>query len=136
MGYTTKQGENIINLLKSTGGEHLTADEISLMLSERGCAVGKSTVYRRLEKLVENGSVRRFIIDEGKRACYQYVGESCKNHYHLRCDKCGKLLHVDCDYLDKVADHILEHHGFVMNGEKTVIYGTCPECREKEGNDE
>ena len=52
MGYNTKQGELILNLLKSSGGRHLTAEDISHILGERGCPVGKATVYRHLEKML------------------------------------------------------------------------------------
>ena len=93
MGYNTKQGELILNLLKSSGGRHLTAEDISHILGERGCPVGKATVYRHLEKMLREGSVRKFVLHDGESACYQYVGDSadCCNHYHLKCSECGKL---------------------------------------------
>ena len=129
MGYITQQGERIAGLLKSAAGEHMTADEIARRLSDGGEAVGKSTVYRWLDKLVEQGTVRRFSGDKSESACYQYTGDSaCRNHYHLKCSVCGRLLHVDCEYLDRVAEHILDHHGFVLSEEKTVLYGVCAEC--------
>ena len=56
MGYNTKQGELITSLLKSSGGRHLTAEDISHILGERGCPVGKATVYRHLEKMLREGS--------------------------------------------------------------------------------
>ncbi len=130
VGYNTKQGERIAALLKSAEGEHLTADEIARRLLDNGEAVGKSTVYRWLEKQVGQGTVRRFAGDKNESACYQYTGGTeCKNHYHLKCSVCGRLLHVDCEFLDQVAEHILEHHGFVLSEEKTVLYGVCADCR-------
>lgn len=133
MGYNTKQKEQITALLRSANGVHLTADDIVSKLSESGISVGKSTVYRQLEKLIEQGIVRRFFVEEGVSACYQFVGENagCTEHYHLKCSVCGKLLHVECEYLDKVASHIFEHHGFVISNEKTVLYGVCENCRQE-----
>lgn len=134
MSYNTKQRELIFELLKENGGGHMTAEEVANRLAENGNAVGKSTVYRYLDKLVESGEVRKYIVDEGISACYQYVGHSdrCNSHYHLKCSQCGALLHVECDYLDKVGEHVLEHHGFKMSNEKTVLYGTCVNCRKRE----
>lgn len=130
MGYNTVQGERIISLLKGSAGEHLTADEIFRRLADGGTAVGKATVYRWLDKLVMRGMVRQFSGEKNESACYQYTGGlKCDNHYHLKCFVCGRLLHVDCVYLDKVAEHILDIHGFVLNEEKTTLYGICADCK-------
>lgn len=133
MGYNTKQGELIFGLLRESGGRHMTAEDISRSLSENGFKVGKATVYRHLEKLISDGKVRKFVLHDGESACYQFVGDSgeCCNHYHLKCSRCGKLLHVECDFLDEVAKHIFEHHGFTLSEENTVLYGVCADCAEE-----
>lgn len=131
--YITRQGEAVLSLLKSEAGRHFTADEIVKKLSENGKSVGKATVYRHLDKLIKSGLVRKYIVDEGISSCYEYIGDvnECTKHYHLKCSKCGELLHVSCEYLDEVSRHILEHHGFLISSEKTVLYGVCEKCREK-----
>ncbi|MGN0545214.1 MAG: Fur family transcriptional regulator [Acutalibacteraceae bacterium] len=138
MGYNTKQGDLISALLRESRGEHLTAEDIARALEVRGCAVGRSTVYRHLEKLTREGSVRKFVLHDGESACYQFVGDGhhCRDHYHLKCSECGKLLHVECSYLDKLAAHVLEHHGFTLSAENTVLYGICAECAERKNNEE
>lgn len=130
--YTTKQGELVLSVLRSEPGRHFTADDIMRVLSSDGKSVGKATVYRHLEKLIKAGAVRKYIIDEGSSACYEYIAENhgCHEHYHLKCSQCGSLLHVRCEYLDEVSQHIFEHHGFVISPEKTVLYGLCDNCRE------
>lgn len=129
MAYNTRQRELILGVLKSSNS-HLTAQDIIVKLNSSGLSVGSATVYRYLDKLVESGEVRKYIIEEGKSSCYQYIGneKDCTEHYHLKCSECGKLLHVECDYLDKVESHIFEHHGFSLNSSKTVLYGVCAEC--------
>lgn len=49
--------------------------------------VGKSTVYRCLDRLVSQGRARRYFLGDGARACYQYVdGQgACREHFHLKC---------------------------------------------------
>lgn len=130
--YTTKQGELILSLLKNEPGRHFTADDIIKVLSDSGKSVGKATVYRHLDKLIKAGRVRKYIVDEGSSACFEYLGDnvSCHQHYHLKCSSCGQLLHVKCEYLDEVSSHIFEHHGFTVSPEKTVLYGVCEHCRE------
>ena len=136
MGYNTKQGDLILRLIRENGGRHLTAEDIVRRLADSGCAVGKSTVYRHLERLTREGTVRRFVLHDGESACYQFAGDGCCNHYHLKCSRCGRLLHVECEYLDKVSELIYEHHGFTLSEENTVLYGLCADCAGKEKPDE
>lgn len=127
--YNTKQGETLLRFLKENSSRHFTAAEIETQLAITGEKLGKATVYRRLDRLVEEGLVRRFVADDAKSCCYQYIGdEHCKEHFHLKCYKCGELLHVECDYLDKMQAHIFEHHGFTVDREKITICGVCEKC--------
>mgnify|MGYP000986790659 CR=1 FL=1 len=128
--YRTKQKEYILNFLEKNQDQHLTADAILEYLKQNNTPVGKSTVYRYLDVLVNQGVVRKYIVEEGKSACYQYVEDSddCKEHFHLKCNECGKLLHVECDHLSGIDGHILEHHKFKVDNSKTVFYGVCGDC--------
>ncbi|MBQ8613885.1 MAG: transcriptional repressor [Ruminiclostridium sp.] len=133
MGYKTKQGERILETLIRNEDRHLTAEEICVLLKEEGAAVGTATVYRNLEKLVAEGTIRRYRLDEGESACYQYIGDgSCHEHFHLKCLGCGEVIHLECDYLDELNSHLLEHHSFHLDRTKIVLYGLCCECRNKE----
>ncbi len=128
--YKTKQKELILSYLKSCPSPHVTAGDIAAHLKNSGNPVGVATVYRQLEKLTEAGLVRRYSLDEG--ACFQYVGGgNCREHFHLKCLRCGRLIHTDCEFLSEVAPHILEHHGFLVDNSRTVMYGICRECREE-----
>lgn len=128
--YKTRQRSQVLNCLIDNKAKHLTADEIAVILKEQGTEVGKTTVYRTLEKLVEDGSVRKYLCEEGKSACFQYVDDSeeCHLHFHLKCVKCGKLIHLECDYLSDLEKHISEHHKFAVDNTKTVLYGVCEDC--------
>ncbi|MDE6725590.1 MAG: transcriptional repressor [Ruminiclostridium sp.] len=128
--YKTRQRLQVLNCLIDNKAKHLTADEIAVILKEQGADVGKTTVYRTLEKLVEEGSVRKYLCEEGKSACFQYVDDSgeCHLHFHLKCVKCRKLIHLECDYLSDLEKHICEHHKFTVDNTKTVLYGICEDC--------
>ena len=130
--YKTKQSEALLRFFEENPNRHFTAAEIEQGLSGCGEKLGKATVYRRLERLVDEGRVRRFLCDE-KSCCYQFAGgEECKNHYHLKCLKCGELLHVECNFLDEMQAHVLEHHGFLVDTEKITLCGVCEKCRKNE----
>ena len=128
--YRTRQRAEIINYLEAHAGSHLTTEEILAALPN----VGRSTVYRMLESLVKDGTVRRFAGEAGRSACFQYVGEtgSCHEHFHLKCTDCGKVIHLECEKLTECSAHILEEHGFRTDLARTLIYGRCLECSRKE----
>ena len=128
--YQTRQGELILDYLASLSGDHVTAAGIAGHFERQKPSIGKTTVYRHLEKLTSEGQVRRYFLDGGNSACYQYVNSNgaCKTHFHLKCESCGELFHLNCDLLDDVAGHVQKKHRFVINPLKTVFYGTCKQC--------
>lgn len=128
--YNTRQKEYILEYLRAHAHGHVSVGDILTHLRESGREVGTTTVYRYLDRLCRSGEVRKYWIDETSGACYQYITDrhGCAEHFHLKCTKCGKLLHVDCAYLGEVGDHIGAHHGFRVDRSKTVFYGVCNDC--------
>jgi len=131
--YKTRQREVILEFLKEQGDKHVTIDEVLSHLREKGISIGRTTIYRYMEKLTESGTLRKYFLEEGLGACYQFVGEhsKCNSHFHLKCVKCGVLLHVECNYLAGADKHILEEHGFEVDNTKTVFYGWCEKCKQE-----
>lgn len=132
--YKTKQRAVILECLKDNLEKSYTVDAIVELLKDRGEPVGRTTVYRYIDCLVESGSVRKFISDNGKSATYQFVEHcgDCFEHMHLKCIKCGKLEHLGCDFMSGVCGHIMEHHNFKVDNSKTTIFGICADCMKKE----
>ena len=133
--YRTRQQAELLRYLEQTAGEHRTAAEIWAHFAKSPKPIGMATIYRHLDSLVAEGVVRRYQMDSGDRACFQFVQEQghCACHFHCKCEACGALLHMDCDELREIGDHLLARHGFLWNAGKTVFYGLCAACREKEG---
>jgi Fur family ferric uptake transcriptional regulator len=132
--YHTRQGQCILDYMKSLKGAHVTINQVVRHFEDTEDAVGQTTVYRQLEKLAAGGKIRKYILGDGKSACYQYIDGAminegkCRDHFHLKCEICGKLIHADCDVLDKIERHLLRSHDFQLNLLKTVFYGTCKNC--------
>ncbi len=132
--YHTKQRTQILQYLIDHKDGHVTADQITRHLRSQECSIGKATVYRYLDRLVSQGQVRKFLLEEGASACYQYVEEpgQCQEHFHLKCVTCGALIHLHCDYLSQLGQHIAQEHGFLIDSSRTVFYGQCAACRNRE----
>lgn len=129
--YRTKQKSLILSCVTETAGRHFTADDIADMLDARGTHVGKATVYRHLDRLLAEGEIKKYTLGDKTGACYQYNGKNTCEHFHLKCTYCGKLIHADCTFLDRLSEHISEHHGFSVDGSRTVFYGLCSDCCDK-----
>ncbi|MDE6777420.1 MAG: transcriptional repressor [Oscillospiraceae bacterium] len=132
-GYKTKQKEKILQYLTSHPSKHITAQEISMHMNAEGTPIGTATIYRYLDQLVTDGTIRKYIIDSRTGACFEYLPHTdktaCERHFHLKCMQCEKLYHVTCEHLCELELHILEHHGFQIDQSKTVLYGICETCR-------
>lgn len=124
--YNTKQREAILQYILSLGNVHVTAAQIAKHFTN--LPVGRTTIYRHLDRLTEEGTLRRYTGDSG--ACYQYIGsgDCCGTHFHLKCESCGKLEHLECETLSQIEKHVLCEHAFMVNAQKTVLYGKCGDC--------
>ena len=129
--YNTKQGEIIFNYILSLSGSHVTAAQILEHFTKEGIPIGRTTIYRHLEKLTESGKLRKYITDGISGACYQHLDhrEGCRAHLHLKCESCGELQHIDCGVLSEMQQHVFDNHDFHVNLMKTVLYGKCAKCQ-------
>lgn len=133
MHYNTKQKQAVTELLKSVSPAHLTIEEAEQALKDQGIAVGSTTVYRTLEQLTRDGSVRKYLTGNTP-ACYQWAEECEREHcYHLICTCCGKLQHLNCEAVDRLFEHIFQEHHFSPDRSRTALYGLCENCRKNNG---
>ncbi len=130
--YKTKQREILIHYLESVPGVHITAGDVADHFRKQGSAIGQSTIYRQLESLVDEGLLNKYIIDGNSPACFEYIGTDCHAEaepcFHCKCEKCGKLIHLHCDELEEIQEHLYAEHRFRLDPLRTVFYGLCDEC--------
>ena len=140
MGYNTRQREALLTYLSNAPGRHITVADVCAHFHERGETIGTTTVYRQLERLVDEGLVSKYILDGNTPACFEYVGAQAHRRggrgqacFHCKCERCGRLIHMQCDELEGIGAHLYEHHGFALNPMRTVFYGVCGDCRAADG---
>lgn len=128
MGYKTGKRELILELLSRDADASYTIEEIACAVTDGG--QGKSTVYRLVSELVEEGCVRRLSDGRTRHTSYQYVGdEHCHRHLHLKCKGCGRLIHLDEGISRSFERKILLVGGFEIE-EGSFLFGKCRECTE------
>lgn len=136
-GYATVSRKKILDFLKQSSNRTVTAAEIGAYLKEQDSEVNITTIYRYLDKLEREGTVMKYVAEKGSQAGYQYVelGHRCEEHLHLKCMECGRIIHLECAFMEEIAEHIRKDHGFLLQCKNSILYGTCGECRRREGKD-
>ena len=132
--YNTKARQEISDFLKQNGTTAVSAADICQHLQSIGNSVNPTTVYRYLDRLCAEKTIIKYIAEKGEKAVYQYSGQKkqCSEHLHLKCTQCGRILHLDCGFMQEFQAHLREHHDFELQCEGSVLYGLCSDCRKKQ----
>ena len=122
MSYNTKQKEEILDIISKQRKEFTIKD-----IHDKLETVGLTTIYRLVDKLVEEGKINKRI-GKDNITYYQYL-EECEhtNHFYLRCDNCGDMKHIDCDCIEDLSNHIFKEHNFTSD-KNIIINGLCNKC--------
>lgn len=133
MPYSTKQHQAVLHCLEQRPEEAMTAADLADSLRRAGSPVGLATIYRQLEKLERAGLVHKVNTEEG--AFYQYCDHPSAAHdcFLLRCEACGRIVHLDCSHLQDLYRHLEAEHHFRIDPRRTVLTGLCQLCAEEEG---
>ncbi len=103
---------------------HPTADEIYKALEGKFPNMSVATVYNNLRVFKEVGLVKELTYGDASSR-FDYV---TSQHYHVICEKCGKIVDFHYGGLEKLEDEAAKATGFVINSHRLEIYGVCPEC--------
>ena len=121
----TRQRLLVANALAASG-RRLTAEQLYRSLRRRGPAIGRATVFRTLETLVEAGVARRLELDGH---VYAYVACLPAHHHHIACTRCGRVEEIDEAYVAPIAERLAAEMGFEIDDARLDFYGRCATCR-------
>lgn len=122
--YNTKQKNVILDTIK----KHHHDFTIKEIYEELNHSIGLTTIYRYVDKLVSSGRLSKNI-GKDNTTYYLYL-EECnhENHFYLKCEQCGQMIHVDCDCIEELSNHIKNDHNFKLSKEHIIISGICDKC--------
>lgn len=121
----TRQRLLVANAL-AAAGRRLTADQLYRSLRRREPAIGRATVFRTLETLVDAGVARRLELDGH---VYAYVACLPAHHHHIACTACGRVEEIDEAYVTPIARRLAREMGFEIDDARLDFYGRCATCR-------
>ena len=102
---------------------HFAADDLYLLMKKKKSSVSRATVYNTLELLEQcNLLTKRNFGDKVTR--YESKTKR-KNHDHLICSKCGKIVEFNNSKLNKIISEIAEENGFEFTDYSMNIFVKC-----------
>ena len=123
----TPQRHAILEYLISSES-HPTADDIYKALEGDFPNMSVATVYNNLRVFRNAGLIKELTYGDASSR-FDFV---TSHHYHVICEKCGKIVDFLYPGLDEV-EHLASHvTGFKVENHRMEIYGSCPECASKE----
>lgn len=108
------------------GHQHLNHTELLERAQQRHAAIGRATVYRTVELMVELGLIHvTYLGDAGQRFVIPIHG----HHHHMVCNECGAVTDVEECHFSSALAAISRETGFAIDSHLVELYGLCPACQ-------
>lgn len=125
----TPQREATVLVLLEKESEHLSAEEIYMLVKQKSPDIGLATVYRTLEILTELEITDKVNFNDGL-ARYDLRKEGAQHfHHHLLCIKCGSVQEIEEDLLFDVERVVETRFNFQVTDHRLTFHGICDKCQ-------
>ncbi|HEX7065564.1 MAG TPA: Fur family transcriptional regulator [Bacillales bacterium] len=135
----TPQREATVRVLLENEEDHLSAEDVYLLVKDKAPEIGLATVYRTLELLTELKVVDKINFGDGVSR-YDLRKEGADHfHHHLVCMECGAVDEIQDDLLGDVEKVVERDWHFQIKDHRLTFHGICYRCvekKEKENGDQ
>lgn len=126
----TPQREATVRVLLENEEDHLSAEDVFLLVREKSPDIGLATVYRTLELLNELNVVDKIQFGDGVSR-YDLRQEGAAHfHHHLVCIECGAVDEIQEDLLEDVEAIVEKKWNFKIKDHRLTFHGVCHRCQE------
>ncbi|HZW68662.1 MAG TPA: Fur family transcriptional regulator [Pseudogracilibacillus sp.] len=126
----TPQREATLTVLLEREEDHLSAEEIFLLVKDKAPEIGLATVYRTLDLLTELEVVDKISFGDGVSR-YDLRKEGIDHfHHHLVCMECGSVEEIIEDLLVDVEKIVEDRWQFEVKDHRLTFHGICKNCQE------
>jgi Fur family ferric uptake transcriptional regulator len=125
-GYRLTEPRRAVADLIARRDGHFTAAELVEAARRSSPRIGRATVFRALDLLLELGAVERIDLPSGEHA---YVGCEPAHHHHVVCSSCGRTDEIDDAGLRTFVDDVARRTGYAIDAHRLELFGRCPTCR-------
>jgi Fur family ferric uptake transcriptional regulator len=106
---------------------HISADELFTAVRQVHPNVGRATVYRALQQMVDDGQARKVDFGEG-RLRYE-ASHGHPRHFHLICSNCHRSSEFLSSDVETVLEEVSAARGFEAKQTVVQVHGICQDCR-------
>lgn len=109
-----------------------TAADLVADARMRGLRIGRATIFRAIDLLLDLEVIERIDLPSGEHA---YVSCRAAHHHHLVCSGCGRTTDVDDAGLRAVVAEIAARTGYRIDDHRLELFGQCATCQGGHGGD-
>ena len=122
----TRQRLRLGEIVFSTHG-HFTAEDLVRTVRKLGARIGRVTVYRTLNLMVDAGLVEERSFERGRLHYEHTVGHH--HHDHMVCVGCGRIIEFESDAIAREQRAAAAREGFTILHHNHTLFGHCRACR-------
>jgi Fur family ferric uptake transcriptional regulator len=125
----TPQREATVTVLLENEQDHLSAEDVYLLVKSKAPDTGLATVYRTLELLSDLKILQKLNFGDGV-ARYEFRNHDTEHHHHhLVCQSCGSVDEIMEDWLEPIEERVSQDFNFQISDHRLVFYGICHRCK-------
>lgn len=127
----TPQRAATVRVLLENEDDHLSAEDVYMLVKDKAPEIGLATVYRTLELLSELHIVEKLNFGDGV-ARYDLRNDSNHHHHHhLICVQCGAVDEIKDDWLEPLEVRLAQEFQFKVLDHRLDFQGVCYRCQKK-----
>jgi len=121
-GKTSSKRNKIVEVFLRERG-HISADDLFDRIRRESAGIGRATVYRTLQWMVDAGIARKVDFGEGRsrfEPAYRHP-----RHFHLICTTCHSSSEFLSSDVESLMEEIAAARNFAATQSVVQMYGTC-----------
>jgi Fur family ferric uptake transcriptional regulator len=127
----TREREIILGEIEART-DHFNAETLYFSLIRKGSNVSRPTIYRTLKLLEQLHFIEKLDI---KKNCFYYETiPQRKEHGHLICEQCGKIIDFSSNGLEILKSEMYKDKDFKLDKISIQVFGLCRDCQKASQN--
>jgi Fur family transcriptional regulator, ferric uptake regulator len=124
----TAQRRLLVQIIQDSP-RHLDAAKLLEIAKQRDGEIDRSTVYRTIGLLKEQGLIDELDLMHLEGEKHYYEAKTNRDHCHLACFRCGAIIEYASPAFEKLKDEMAKRGDFTIRVVRLEAGGFCKRCR-------